>query len=677
MNLHEIFKYNNEYDIEQRRLKLLAESRIDFDDDNDDEDYGEFDDESDIAVTNKDTPISADEDEILDVSSSIPAEDEDEDTSNNNEMTDEDEDIFNDNEMTNEELLSLNIDTLPSTEDYLEELKGIGKYYIPKLKENFVKLGRDEEYNELEFNIYSDLYETAKDKIQDIGRNLITKQNDYNNKTHNIRNPIDIDKDRIRFKKSIIEYNLAQKKITKNLSVSYGKLLKKYYDEIELKENKDKPKIYSSLNEPNKRFIGRLNTYYLDARKKYDKIEVDKDFQNVERSIKELFLQIQNLQDEEMRVFKIQVELNPDTKPELDISRSSELIEKVHKLEDEFKEKYDIRKSQDEILENSDVRTPAWYHKKLIEYVEAAKSLPGAPASIHDTFKSLIGPTPKFTASKNEFGDFKKINSDHSLIKQVASGVKPLAHTHSVRRHMILKGDEAKYLAYVLAPDRMGGGAIWYRPNIQANWKFYDERIKGANPEADKEERPTKPYDPFKRDPNFDIVKLYIWNNISNTSDPKLYNFINGLCLGYHKHFVVWYCESEYGQTDTRQPEQTMFERMIDRMRYCIRGGINGYGRPGTLKKDGMFGSVLKLFTGQAVNFVLDSIADSGTADTPYKEFIRAADTYNPPQKGEAVEFDDEDEVGYNSDRLESLLSDINRSDDPIVESIFNKLDNI
>lgn len=312
---------------------------------------------------------------------------------------------------------------------------------------------------------------------------------------------------------------------------------------------------------------------------------------------------------------------------------------------------------QEDVLRENEFWNKKKYSDMFAQYMSEALSLPGIPASAYDTFRALTSYQTRFAGSRNRYANLQDSVNDQELVKQVAHGVKPLAHVKSHRRELILNQEETDYLAFVLAPSRMGGGTIWYRPYRTANERPYSKEL--LTPETEKESRGTarKPYDPHAYDKNLEIVRLYIWNNIANRSDPKIYNFINGLCLGYPRDFVIWFCESEYGQRDYRNPEKGLFGRLIDRAIYCIRGNVDGYGRPGTIEPDGMFSSLFKMLTPKGLHNFISHALRTSEPTGPYRDFVSASKGFSPATDAPKLKVDDEEDVDIGFiDSLENIM---------------------
>lgn len=352
--------------------------------------------------------------------------------------------------------------------------------------------------------------------------------------------------------------------------------------------------------------------------------------------------------------------INPEDVSNENRDKWIEYSKQANDLLADFRKKYDP-KEQEKPLQESEFRDQNWYSKKFADYMSHATTLPGAPASITESLQRLSNRS-KFISSSAKYPDVKQVIDDQSMIDQVIRGVKPIAHTKTHRKEISLSREDSRRIAYVLAPTQMGGGVIWYHPEQRAGERPYDERILGLSPETDKEDRPTtKPYNPLANDANLNIVELYIWNNIANKSDPKIYNFINGLCLGYPRDYVLWFCESKYGMVDNRKPEQTFWGRMLERFRYCINAGVNGYGRPGSIKPDGMFSKIFKSLTPNFLSKWTNKILGTSDDLNPHQQFAANIDKFTPVRTPEKTEFE-EDRKTIN---------------DPIIESICHKLDNL
>ena len=101
--------------------------------------------------------------------------------------------------------------------------------------------------------------------------------------------------------------------------------------------------------------------------------------------------------------------------------------------------------------------------------------------------------------------------------------------------------------------------------------------------------------------------------------------------------YVIWFCESKYGQIDYRQPERTFWGRMLDRFRYCVNAGVNGYGRPGSIKPDGMFSKIFKSLTPNFINDWVNKILGTSDDLDSHRSFASAVDEFTPVRAPEKL----------------------------------------
>lgn len=538
-----------------------------------------------------------------------------------------------------------------------------------------------EKIDTLENSIEKTKNEKLKKELSDLIKKLNNKNNFLKNYVHDIN---DIYKKHENAYIDMVNANITRteyKEVKEKFDIEMDKKerliinINDYVDNFDEVEHKSKSKSTEGLTKLKEIFNKNFEKLSVEEQE-----EFKNEYLEVEQELKRINSKIDLTND------NIQIKEVDGLLPEEDsglYSQRIELMGDITKILKDFKSKWKTepeKLSAHESVDKTDFRGPKWYKRKYEEYVVEILNIPNALVHTKDTLRRLSDSSSysNYISNADKQGDLmNKGFGDKNLIFMVANGVRPLAHVSSEAREVYFgwtDRETQQNLAYIPAPKRMGGGTIWYKPHTQIGYRPYGPKLKGRDKikKRDKDDS-FRTFDPLRPDPNRNIAELYLWNNIANKASPRLFNFINGLCLGYHRDFVIWYCESEYGLKDTRQPDRSFLKRLFDRADYALRNYKDEYGRPGTLNSRGPFAFVKRypLYFNKVLPFLGD---DKGFKDS----FRDVADSYYESgiNKPGDLDFDDLDKDFVEYDEL--LAADIDKTKYKYISesSFFNSLQN-